>query len=328
MAETLIEWCDRVWNFLRGCSMISDGCKHCYAMIQAHRFDFPGGAYEGLTEMGPNGPRWNGKIRVVEEKIMEPLSVRKPQKWFVNSMSDLFHEDVPFEVIDKAFAVMALTPRHTFQILTKRPQRMLEYMSLEWRNQMVAQHAAPLRVIQWPLPNVWLGVSAEDQKAADARIPLLLQTPAAVRFVSYEPALGPVDFSKWMYPVHWHWAAGYKTPEEAVAAGAYAEQKQQALVSTYAVFLNWVIIGGESGPDARPFNLQWAQDVIGQCKAAGVAVFMKQVGAKPYQMILNPNCTAMDDERQQDYIPMHKKGGDIDEWPESLRVREFPGVQP
>lgn len=327
MAETLIEWAERVWNFLRGCSMISPGCQHCYAMLQAHRFDYPGGAYEGLTEMGPGGPRWNGKVRLVEEKLTEPLSVRRGQKWFVNSMSDLFHEDVPFEFIDKAVAVMALTPQHTYQILTKRPERMREYcstvdairvselakdmyrQSLDWTRRdppyPTEPYGNPERGFQWfvpwPLPNVWLGVSVENQQYADERIPKLLQTPAAVRFVSYEPALAAVRFfTPWLTE---------KLPN-----------------------LDWIIVGGESGSGARPFNIQWARDVVRQCKAAGVACFVKQVGANPFLKFERshheerPGLKIHIEQLQIDTTIRLKdsKGGDMSEWPIDLRIREFP----
>lgn len=167
-----IEWTDRTWNPIRGCSLVSPGCTNCYAMRQVHRFDHPGGPYEGLTRMTEHGPVWTGKVRVVEEALAEPPSWRKPCRVFVNSMSDLFHEGVPAEFIDRVFAVMQLARRHTFQILTKQPHRM-------------ALHRPPA--------NVWLGVSVENQATADERIPLLLQTPAAVRFLSVEPLLEAVD---------------------------------------------------------------------------------------------------------------------------------------
>jgi len=206
-AITKIEWADRSWNCVRGCSIVSPGCRSCYAMKQAHRFSGPGRAYEGLTKLTErSGPQWTGKVVTVEDALLEPLSWRKPQRVFVNSMSDLFHEDVPDEFIDKVFAVMALAERHTFQILTKRPERMREWFDENGRD--AVQHTVhypqfdrwrqSITLGQWPLPNVWLGVSAEDQQRADERIPLLLQTPASVRFVSCEPLLGPVDLSRWM----------------------------------------------------------------------------------------------------------------------------------
>lgn len=347
MAKTSIEWTDRSWNFLRGCSLKSTGCEHCYAMIIAHRFNYPGGTYEGLTEVGPNGPRWNGNVRVVEDKIMEPFHVRKPQKWFVNSMSDLFHEDVPFDVIDRAFAVMALTPHHTYQILTKRPELMLEYMGglakpgddlAEFEEELVERWGAAAGdlldgpwihndgkrfrdkieafishcmgmepdgemlaedSIPFPLPNVWLGVSAENQKYWDERVEVLGRVPAAVRFVSIEPQLGPID------------------------VGNVFETGK----------IHWLIVGGESGPSARPFDIQWPRDIVAHCKPADVACFVKQFGAKAYSakdMIIGKHFPR----EPADYairLPLGKyqvlqdgHGGDMSEWPEDLRVREFP----
>lgn len=315
MAVSNIEWCDRVWNFLRGCDMISPGCKLCYAMKQAHRFNFPGGSYEGLTELGPNGPRWNGKVITVEDKINEPLHVRKPQRWFVNSMADLFHEDVPFEVIDKAFAVMAWTPQHTYQILTKRPERMREYcegmmrLGLKERSLRLVRsqykgHPAEKLALSslkdgtigdfpFPLKNVWLGVSVENQECADWRIWELLQTPAAVRFVSYEPALSPVNFTR-LRPEGFDWY-------DALEGRAH----EHPSVSSGWPRLDLVIVGGESGPGARPFNIQWALDTGRQCKEAGVAFFYKQGGS-------SNKCAHS------------SKGGCQDCMPPDLRIREFP----
>lgn len=285
-AISKIEWTDRTWNPVRGCALVSEGCRNCYAMKQAHRFSGKGKAYEGLTELGPKGPRWNGKIRTVPELLDEPLRWRKPAKVFVNSISDLFHEDVPEEFIDRVFAMMALT-RHSFQVLTKRTERTLAYLINSNRKPEIARHANAImrgtkrqKAIEdalasvftwsrienaeigeyvnylygiadrsWPLPNVWLGASVEDQATANERIPLLLQTPAAVRFVSYEPALGPVDFSRWL-------------------PGGPGK-----------TFLDWGIGGGESGPGARPSHPDWFRSVRDQCQAAGVAFFFKQWGA-------------------------------------------------
>ena len=233
------------------------------------------------------------------------------------------------------FAVMALCPQHTFQVLTKRPMEMLRYfvgqIPLSGRDEYVAALAAHIGKIVWdargserhnyfgcgkvgdisnrrawpgwPLPNVWLGVSAEDQPTADERIPLLLQTLAAVRFVSYEPALGPVDFEE--FPL--------KTLDCGENPG-----------------IDWIIVGGESGHGARPFNIQWARNTIEQCNAAGVACFVKQFGAKPYDgvEIGTGNPINGEDANWQDrkrFVKLHdRKGGDWNEWEPGLRVREFP----
>ncbi len=178
-----IVWTDETWNPLRGCSRVSEGCRNCYAESVARRFDGPGLPYEGLIA---SGGQWNGQIKLVPEKLDEPLRWQRPRRIFVNSMSDLFHPNVPNEYIDRVFAVMALASQHTFQVLTKRPERMLEYLNR-----------------RTTMPNVWLGVSIENQVTADERIPLLLQTPAAVRWVSAEPLLRPVDL------FHVHEANGF-----------------------------------------------------------------------------------------------------------------------
>jgi protein gp37 len=268
-------------------------------MKQAHRFSGPGKPYEGLTRVGQNGPTWTGVVRLVPEALEEPLRWQKPQRIFVNSMSDLFHEGLSDDDIDQVFAVMTLAPQHTFQVLTKRPLRMREYLEStfgtpygERRRNVIGLTAYRLRPdafgpgldgtmnIDVPLPNVWLGVSVEDQATADERIPLLLETPAAVRFVSYEPALGPVDFGVFA-PFNW-------TPIEPsvrehlrnVYPNGLPENSLNAIISRMKV--DWVIVGGESGPNARPFDLAWARSTIAQCKPAGVPCFMKQLGAFPH----------------------------------------------
>jgi protein gp37 len=221
--------------------------------------------YAGLTKKLPNGKLvWTGVVRVLEYRLPQLLKVRKPYVWFVNSMSDLFHPDVPFSFVDKVFAVMALRPKHTFQILTKRPGRMLDYLTTWFNPDVVVYEAEKLitqnprlfrdvekakadvrKVIfeQWPLPNVWLGTSVEDEKAARERIPLLQQVPARVRFLSCEPLIGP-------------------------------------LLNMNLDDIHWVIVGGESGRKARPMQEEWVIDIMQQCKAAGVAFFFKQWGGK------------------------------------------------
>lgn len=296
-----IEWTDKSWNPIRGCTAVSPGCENCYAQRQAHRFSGPGKAYEGLTRLTAHGPKWTGKIRLVPEKLDEPLRWRKPRRIFVNSMSDLFHEDVPFSYIYTCFKVMRDSPRHTFQVLTKRPQRMRDFFD-------------GCRNSAWPLPNVWLGVSAENQATADERIPLLLETPAAVRFVSAEPLLGPIDFARnglWLCE---HWKTGDR--------GNWWWEPQ-SLRGPGQVMLDQIIIGGESGPSARPCDVDWIRSIKDQCAAASVACFVKQLGAH------------VTTDHQADNSPVweaggriftkHSKGGDPDEWPEDLRVRQFPG---
>lgn len=259
--STGIEWTDATWNPIRGCARVSEGCRNCYAEGVAKRFSGPGRPYHGLIA---RTGQWNGGVMVVEHLLDWPLRKRKPQRIFVNSMSDLFHEAVPDEWIDQIFAVMALAPQHTFQVLTKRPERMREYFAdLGLRAEMIGIEAEAIGGIdrhtedlkqRWPLPlpNVWLGVSVEDQATADVRIPLLLQTPAAVRWVSAEPLLGPVDLLYSAFDGAW----------------PFKEMGQ----------LDWVVVGGESGRNARPMHPYWARSLRDQCQAAGVPFLFKQWG--------------------------------------------------
>lgn len=276
-SKTNIEWTDATWNPIRGCSRVSEGCRHCYAESVAHRFSGAGLPYEGLVQFDSDGKstgKWNGQIKFVEDHLLDPMKWKAPRRIFVNSMSDLFHENVTDEMLDRIFAVMALCQQHTFQILTKRPKRMLEYLNQvseerdmrRWINVSVeimldaGKPGEPDEMISdagWPLPNVWLGVSVEDQKAADVRIPLLLQPPAAIRFLSAEPLLGPVDLHK----------ALYIGPE---GGHEYAYSTRQ--------MLHWVIAGGESGPGARPMHPEWVRSLRDQCKAADVPFYFKQWG--------------------------------------------------
>lgn len=273
MATTDIEWTrnpdgskGRVWNPVTGCSKVSQGCKNCYAEVIAKRFW---------------GARAFTDVRCHEDRLEQPLHWRKPARIFVNSMSDLFHEDVPFEFIDKVFAVMALCPQHTFQILTKRPERMRDYFHKHFTRHKVGVAATAVKLLpisEWrcnldvcnlkfPLPNCWLGVSVEDQKTADQRIPLLLQTPAAVRWVSYEPALGPVNLVS---------VRNRLGPESFELFNAlYAKD---SMMGREQRRLDWVVVGGESGPGARPMHPDWARSVRDQCVAAGVPFFFKQWG--------------------------------------------------
>jgi protein gp37 len=318
-----ISWTDDTWNPVRGCSLVSAGCKHCYAMKVAYRFSGPGMPYEGLAEMGPKGARWTGKVRLVPEHLADPLRWKKPRRIFVNSMSDLFHEGLSFEEIAAVFGVMAACPQHTFQVLTKRPERAAQFF--RWASngdatvESIGRIAAAISGLDlcdlsdgqpWPLPIVWLGVSAEDQKTADERIPHLLATPAAFRFVSYEPALGPVDFrfpgvTKRTKPEGFE-AISPARQEEVIDAAARAEYMARLEI------VDWVICGGESGHGARPMDVAWARSVVAQCHAAGVACFVKQLGARPFGELSGP------------WILRDRKGGDWSEWPSHLRVREFP----
>ncbi len=292
MGKSKIEWTrgddgalGRTWNPTRGCSRVSEGCRHCYAEGIAARFsthalqtgEEPGGVFAGFATMTKSGPRWTGKVELLASKLDEPLHWKKPCRVFVNSMSDLFHEALPDEAIDRVFAVMALCPQHTFQVLTKRPERMGNYIDGHQHGRMcrVAEDI-PIRGDKpnapFPLPNVWLGVSVEDQKTADERIPLLLKTPAAVRFVSYEPALGPVDFAKVAGPGSANHLANV-FDGNALYIGDIGGID---FAWTRRGMLHWVIAGYESGPGARPADIEWIRSVKDQCVAAGVSFFYKQ----------------------------------------------------
>ncbi len=306
MAETTIEWTERTWNPVIGCTRISPGCMNCYAEKMAARFSGPGLPYEGVAEMTERGARWTGVLKCLPEKLEEPLRRRKPTTYFVNSMSDLFHERVPFEFIDQVFAVMALAHWNTFQILTKRPDRMAEYFTSKtttgWDKSEGRPHetsrymavygawcalSVKFRVqqqnsLKWPLPNVWLGTSVENQEYADRRIPYLLQTPAAVRFLSCEPLLGPVDLGQaankacaglgtiGTAAMDYHLANGGSEPEDPEGYPGFPWRFGG---------IDWVIAGGESGPGARPMHPDWARSLRDQCQAAGVSYFFKQWGA-------------------------------------------------
>lgn len=357
MSITTIEWTDRTWNPTRGCSRVSEGCRNCYAERQAARFagitlTFPelgppkSATFHGFVQIANSHPQWTGRVELIESKLMEPLHWRKPCRVFVNSMSDLFHEALPDEAIDRVFAVMALCPQHTFQILTKRPERMLEYFRPDGfsgfgEHIMIARYAAIWSAMEasgisigtrtalsdWPLPNVWLGVSVENQATADERIPPLLQTPAAVRFVSYEPALGPVDFERHLGIWRCSGCGEIKecSPKWRCTGRGWAHlcadnhPQHGHEPATFFKTLDWLICGGESGPGARPFDIAWARSARDQCRAAGVAFFMKQVGAKPFnsESAMPRNCKT---------VLRDRKGGDISEWPEDLRIRQFPNA--
>ena len=288
-AKTEIAWTDSTWTPIRArvkegplaghvgphCERVSQGCVNCYSETNNGRCLPANGT--GL----PFNRQSRDKVDIfVDEKILtHPLHWKAARRIFVCSQTDLFGEWVTDEMIDRVFAVMALCPQHTFQCLTKRPERMRKHVGAmgtrcnssfddyDASRRVGARHCAesyPMHKKRWPLPNVWLGVSCEDQKTADERIPLLLQTPAAVRFVSLEPLLGPVDL-----PPDW-----------------LAFERCGGGHITRSTKLDWVILGGESGPGARPMHLDWVRSVRDQCQSAGVAFFFKQaiIGGKKVSM--------------------------------------------
>jgi protein gp37 len=315
---TSIEWVKnadgsqgKTWNPIVGCSIVSPGCTNCYAMKMAARIEAMGNQprYAGTTKKVKGNAVWTGKLaQAPESTLLQPLKRHAPTTYFVNSMGDLFHEDCPDEWIDKVFAVMALAPQHTFQVLTKRAARMRDYMTrlhdeptVDTLKRIVAAWPGNTLTadITIPLPNVWLGVSTERQQEADERIPLLMQTPAAVRFISAEPLLGPLSL-RWAKWDDW--------------SGADGEQRETVDHLDGLRMLDWVIVGGESGPGSRVFQMEWAREIVEQCAEAGIPCFVKQVGAKP---TLNGSPFG---------LQFSRKGGDPDEWPAYLNVREMPSA--
>jgi len=254
-----IEWTNVTWNPVVGCTRVSAGCDNCYAVRVSHRLEsMDQKAYAGLTRVNGKGQRhFNGTVRTLPERLNEPLTWRKPRMIFVNSMSDLFHESVPFEFIGDVYFTMSRCQQHTFQVLTKRPERRREFFA--WYK------TAGLPTGLWD--NVWEGISAEDQQTLDKRLPHLLATRAAVRFLSLEPLLGPIDLTRCDH-----------------RAGEFIDvlhgQRTNHGDATYedCPTIDWVIVGGESGPKARPMNPEWARSIRDQCVAASVPFFFKQWG--------------------------------------------------
>jgi protein gp37 len=323
------------------------------------------------------------------DKLEEPLRWRNPCRIFVDSMSELFYEEFTNEQIAAVFGVMAACPQHTFQVLTKRPARAVEWFrwmaqqqlecDMPWTPIMRAASthlpdAVAVRLQEdgiardgvpslepWPLPNVWIGTSVEDQQRADERLPHLLRIPAAVRFISYEPALEAVDyhidpdatmnrFGLLSCPTCRGW--GVIRLRQAPDVHGNEPERYCSACDSLGTGIHWVIVGGESGHGARPFDIAWARNAVRQCKAAGVPVFVKQLGAQPGEYIeMAPQTLSVHGaDRDGDYKCMQgtgtvpasvrsvrhdgktyatysmrdKKGGDPSEWPEDLRIREFP----
>lgn len=303
-----IGWTDHTWNITIGCDGVSPGCDLCFAVETSNvRRANPNrkvaDAYAGVVERRPDGTRaWTGRVNFIEGRLGMPFEIRKPSKIFVTALSDPFHDNLPDETLARIFAVMALAQRHTFQLLTKRHGRARALLSSE-RFQRAVQAAiqrekwnfgvdAP--AWRWPVRNVQLIVSAEDQKRADLRIPVLLDTPAAVRGVSLEPLLGPVDVAQYLT------AGGCHTLSNGESFPALCNSP------SCGTRLDWVIVGGESGHGARPMHPQWARSVRDQAVAAGVPLFMKQAGTV---LAREWGCGG--------------KGEDPTEWPEPF-PREFP----
>lgn len=296
--STGIEWTDETWNPLaafdedgeRGwfCTKVSPGCANCYA--------------EGMNKRFGTGHGY--RVPNLEEIEFRLVNLGRPLKWedsnahdrvFVNSMTDLFHEEVESEMIWAIFGIMAACPDTVFQVLTKRPARMREFLGVTFGEAKSKMRGALFRQQRdypfvfdvtpdrWPPANVWLGTSVEDQKRANERIPDLVAIPNALKFISCEPLLGSIELDL------------HRMDE-----------------------IDWIIVGGESGPGARSMAVEWARNIVVQCREADVPAFVKQLGAKPRYLPDRPGGTG-------GYLPIEdSKGGDPSEWPEDLRVREFP----
>ncbi|MCM2441157.1 phage Gp37/Gp68 family protein [Agrobacterium vitis] len=302
--NTKIEWTDATWNPITGCSIVSPGCTNCYAMKLAGTRLQHHPSRARLTKDSKAGPVWTGEVRFNEQWLTEPLKWKRPRMIFVCAHGDLFAEGVPDEWIDKIFAIMALAPHHTFQVLTKRPERMREYL-VRFKPSPILDgfitrdgiHSAdspkgwPI-FSQWPLPNIWLGVSVEDQPRAKERITTLLQTPAAIRWVSAEPLIGPLNLTSididsdgvldalnihtWGEEIaNWrdtdkNWEASFL---DWFDLGELPDEDDPILPR-----LDWVVAGGEGGRNARPMHPDWARSLRDQCAAAGVPFLFKQWG--------------------------------------------------
>lgn len=292
-----IAWTDNTFSPWIGCQKVSAGCKHCYAEQYV--------LGTGEDVWGPTAQRrrtglknWNKPLRW--QRDAKAAGVRT--KVFCSSLADVF-EDKP-ELVpwrEDLFKLIQATPDLDWLLLTKRPENLVTMLPWIKNERQVAPH--------WE--NVWLGTSVETQAMVDLRVPLLLRIPAKVSFLSAEPLLEAIDVSKWLWPMHWSWDAKYPTPEAALAAGGRATQKPQALISVDYPRVHWVIVGGESGDGARPFDLEWAHSLLRQSNLGKAAPFIKQLGAKPVECGEPLGCK-------------DAAGGDMAEWPEALRVREFP----
>lgn len=310
---TTIQWTDETWNPTTGCSRVSEGCRNCYI--------------ERTPPFRMAGRKLGDPVQLHPDRLDAPLHWKQPRRVFVNSLSDLFHEEVPFNFIDKVFGVMGSEEagHHVFQVLTKRPKRMLEYTQRFTRQGVDCNQL---------FPQVWLGVSVEDQKTADERIPILLQVPAAVRFLSVEPLLGPVDLSTMGNATDLGEGQPWLHPLDGLVGDGHGD-------SCTVTKLDWVIVGGESGPKSRPCDLAWIRSIVQQCKSAKVPCFVKQLG----DHVLDRNDAGFDGEMENDWpmdtdiddpsnewdwqgakirVRLSRKGGNPEEWPADLRVREWP----
>ena len=319
--KSKIEWTEATWNCLYGCSRVSPGCEHCYAERFVHRFAGPGQRYEGLTVLRKKGPVWTGKVKLAHDRLVVPLRWKRGRRIFVNSLSDVWHDEVPFEFICAMYGIMAMCPHHTFQLLTKRSRRMVEWYemtselvdpvghcvdlagqylcqlpnqgSITWAEvDRIKKDALPRAAGRaWPLDNVWLGVSAEDDRSLAARAGHLLACEAVVHWISAEPLVGPLDLAPWIRAVEGctecEWRGSY---DELVAQGGHdlcPDCRKEGTMTTYYgederreadPRIDWVVVGGESGNQSRVMDPRWVQDIEAACDQAGVPWLFKQWG--------------------------------------------------
>ena len=314
--KSKIAWTDATWNPVSGCSKVSEGCRNCYAERDWPRLSKLVPAYAG---------RNFENVVCHPERLDQPLRWKRPRKIFVNSMSDLFHPDVPEGFIDRVFAIMALCPQHTFQILTKRPERMNRYwrhLEDEELDRILTREDMVMSTPEWPpngftdgpspdFSNIWFGVSIENQETADERIPILLKTPVergAKRWVSIEPMIGRIVLEE--VPVGMFGPLRWKGRPESLPR------------------IDWVVLGGESGPNARVMEVEWIRRIKYECENAGVPLFIKQLGAAysdPVDGIAGAGCKISE---EAIYLLKrrlkHRSGADMEEWPKDLLVREYP----
>ena len=308
--RTHIEWTDATWNPITGCSVVSSGCTNCYAMRLAGTRLAHHPSRAGLTRDTKAGPVWTGEVRFNAHWLRQPLRWAKPRMIFVCAHGDLFHENVPDGWIDQVWAVMALAPWHVFQVLTKRAGRMRDYLNDPGQPARVASlldatkpretwngSVAPARerLAAGPLPNVWAGVSVEDQRRAEERIGYLMIARAAVRWISAEPLLGPVDLTRLDLPLQRPGPSASFNALTAVTRSPPLWPDRRVIEIEYKRLspINWVVVGGESGPGARPMHLDWARSLRDQCAAAGVPFLFKQWGAYAWGEVVAGDTTTL-----------------------------------
>lgn len=352
MGTTLIEWTAKSWNPIAGCSIASEGCRNCYAAeLAATRLkNHP--TYRGLAEYNRDGvAQFTGRIQFIPAKLFDPLRAKKPTDWFVNSMSDLFHPLVKHSERAAILGVIAAAGDHVLKGLTKRPgiaKKFFENIQKEARD----QNRTPVEVcidyamryfqagtkdltkrvataiadklnkakyadIPFPIPNFWFGVSAEDQKNFDMRVEELLACPVAKRWVSVEPMLGPIKAGEYLVEVE---------PDEYPFTDENGDEDWTVVDPRPA--LDWIVCGGESGPNSRPFDIDAARSIMHECADAGVAFFLKQFGRFPQSTVLSASYSGHADYDTANQVYYYRlkdeKGGDPAEWPEDMRVREYP----